>query len=226
MATSIVRTVVVYLFLVLQIRFMGKREIGQLQPTELVVMILMSELISVPLQEYDIPLLYGIIPVCILACLEIVLSALSLQFPKFRRVISGKSIEIIRDGKILQNELWKTRFSVEDLLEELRLKDIDSLNDVDTAAVETNGQLSVTLKPFARPVTIADLGIKPDETGRATVIIADGTLYEKSLKSFGKNREWVLDILAQNQLSDFAQVFLFTSDKYNNIVVIPKEKHT
>lgn len=157
MAITFFRTVILYLLVVVGLRVMGKKQIGEMQPSELVVAIMISDLASIPMQEIGIPLLSGIIPIFTLIVLEIALSQLSLKSRKFRRLLTGKPSVIIHNGKILKEEMQKIRFNYDDLKEQLRIQGYVKVDDIHFAILETNGQLSIIPRPSKQPATAEDV---------------------------------------------------------------------
>ena len=160
MLVLMVRTLILYSIVVLSMRIMGKRQIGEMQPSELVVAIMISDLASVPMQSIDIPLLSGIIPVLTLIVAEVLMSFVSLKSRPLRRVITGEPSIIIYNGHVNEQELEKLRFNTNDLLEQLRISGYPNIADVEVAVLETNGQLSIIPKAYARTVTVEDLDLK------------------------------------------------------------------
>ena len=160
MLNLIIRTIALYLTVVASIRIMGKRQIGELQPSELVVAIMISDLASVPMQDIKIPLVSGILPVLTLIFAEVIMSYMSLRSRKMRTIISGEPSIVIYDGHINERELKKLRFNINDLLEELRLNNYHDISDVAVAVIETSGKLSVIPKEKARGVTGEDMAGK------------------------------------------------------------------
>ena len=160
MLNLIIRTIALYLTVVASIRIMGKRQIGELQPSELVVAIMISDLASVPMQDIKIPLVSGILPVLTLIFAEVIMSYMSLRSRKMRTIISGEPSIVIYDGHINERELKKLRFNINDLLEELRLNNYHDISDVAVAVIETSGKLSVIPKEKARGVTVEDMAGK------------------------------------------------------------------
>ena len=152
------RTVILYVFIIAAFRLMGKRQVAEMQATEFVITILISAVASVPMQDLNIPLLHGIVPIITLIGAEILLSALSMRSEKIRKALSGSPVEVIRDGVVSQQALRQMRMTLDDLFESLRLKDVFNLQDVQSALVETNGQLSVLLTPEAQAATPQSLG--------------------------------------------------------------------
>lgn len=157
MAISFIRTVILYLLVVVGLRIMGKRQIGEMQPSELVVAIMISDLASIPMQEVGTPLFVGAIPIFTLIIMEILLSQLSLKHKKFRRLLTGKPNVVVHNGKILEEEMKKVRFNMDDLNEQLRIQGYTGVEDINFAILETNGQLSIIPKVKNRQSTVADV---------------------------------------------------------------------
>ena len=163
MLIPLIRTLILYFLVVTAIRIMGKRQIGEMQPSELVVAIMISDLASIPMQEVNIPLVSGIVPVLTLLVAEVAMSYICLKSVKFRRLYTGEPSIIIYNGRVREKELKKLRFSLSDLIEQLRISGCNGIGDVQAAVLETNGQLSVFKK--AQPVTCEDLDIKSKGSG-------------------------------------------------------------
>lgn len=216
------RTIILYLFVVLIIRIMGKHQIGQLQPYELVITIMISELAAVPMQDTEIPLLNGIIPILTLLLIQVSVSLLSLKNPRFRRIISGEPSIIIERGQINQQELTRLRYSLSDLLEQLRLKGIPNVADVDYAILETSGKLSVIPKTEKRPVTPGDLALKAVYEGLPVTLIEDGVVKWNNLKKAGLTEEWLLKELRREGLSGTGDAFLVNHDASGKLFIQPK----
>ena len=157
MAISFIRTVILYILVVIGLRTMGKRQIGEMQPSELVVAIMISDLATIPMQETGIPLFSGVIPIFTLIIMEILLSQFSLKNKKFRRIMTGKPNVIIHNGKILREEMKKIRFNMDDLNEQLRIQGYTGIKDINFAILETNGQLSIIPKPKNKQATVEDV---------------------------------------------------------------------
>ena len=168
------RTMILYLAIILAVRLMGKRQVGEMQPAELVITILVSAVASVPMQDLDIPLAHGLIPVFTLIAAEVLVSALSMKWPGLRRLLSGKPVPVIREGSIDQQALRRLRLSTDDLLEDLRLNGVFDLRQVAFGQIETNGQLSVLLQAADAPVTPRQMGLAPARSGPFYVLISDG----------------------------------------------------
>jgi len=157
LALSFLRTLFLYIIVVTGMRIMGKRQIGEMQPSELVVAIMISDLATIPMQDVAIPLFSGVIPILTLIVMEILLSWISLKNKKFRRLMTGKPNVIIHNGKILKEEMKNLRFNTDDLNEQLRIQGYTGISDINFAILETNGQLSVIPKPKNKPATAEDV---------------------------------------------------------------------
>ncbi len=217
------RTIILYLVVILALRLMGKRQIGQLQPSELVVTIMISELVSIPMQNIGVPLISGLIPVFTLLVAEVVLSFVSLKSRRLNRLLSGHSSILISNGKINEKELAKSRFNIEDLLEELRINNYPDIGDIEFAVLETNGQLSILPKTCARPVTARDLSLNLPEVKLTHTIISDGVVDEAALKRANKNMNWLTKQLTNNRIESPKDVFLATIDANGSLFVQTKE---
>lgn len=219
MMISLSRTIILYLFVIFSIRLMGKRQIGELQPSELVVTILVSELATLPMQDFDLPILLGIIPIVTLVFFEHIVSFICMKNVKIRRFINGNPCIIIKDGKLDIKTLTSLRISVDEVLEELRVNNVTEIEDVKYAIIETNGQLSYILYPHARNVTSGMLNINSPDSSLPLVVVNDGYILEHNLSDLKKNREWLLNYLYENGRIDIKSVFLMTLDSSNNIFI-------
>lgn len=224
MIISIIRTILLYAFVILAVRLMGKRQISEMQPSELVITLIVSEIAAIPMQNTSQPLLSGIIPVMVLVALEIAASVLMMKNGKFRKVMCGSPIVVIRDGKILQNEMRRLRLTTEDLCVQLRQQNIFSIEDVQYCIVETNGKVSVLEKPQSRTPSADDLKIKIKDNKIETVVVSDGQILDNSLSLCGKNKDDVYKILKieNTRLKD---VFLMTLDALGKYNIVQKEEN-
>lgn len=222
MIISFVRTVLLYIVILASVRLMGKRQISELQTSELVVTLLISDIAAIPMQDTGQPLASGFIPIAVLVMCEIAISVFMLKSGKFRRLVCGKPIVLISNGQLDQKEMSRLRLSIEDLFEELREKDVFSIRDVAWAIMETNGKLSIVKKPEADLPTNQLLGLCPPDTGLEVVVISDGEFSDSSLRLCGQSRRWAEDILSQQGLS-LRQVFIMTADMQGGYAIIPKE---
>ncbi len=221
MGTILIRTFILYFLVIFVVRLMGKRQIGQLQPTELVVTILLSEIAAIPLENNDVPLINSVAAVIFLACLEVVSSGIALKSGKYRRAVEGNAVFIIKEGKLDVRALKKLRYSIDDIMEGLRQKDVFDISDVEYAVVETNGNLSVLLKADKIPLTLESIGKEGEERGIPAVVIADGK-YIYSNFSLCKTSREKIDKLLRKEKTEAANVMLMTLDKKGNKFIIPK----
>ena len=211
MLIIVIRTLILYGAVIVSLRVMGKRQLGELQPSELVVAIMISDLASVPMQDIDIPLMWGILPVLTLLIAEVLLSFISLKSKWARRFLSGEPSIVIYDGTIIESELLRLRFNVNDLLSELRLNGCHDISDVAAAVVETGGKLSVIQKTGARGVTVDDLKRKEiKKEGLPSIIISDGTLNKEELRRSGHSQAWLREELISREIKSAKQVFLLS----------------
>ena len=216
MAIAFIRTVILYLLIIAGIRLMGKRQVGELEPSELVLDLIIADLAAVPMQDFGIPLLSGIVPILTLLCITMVLSVLTMKSVRFRAVICGRPSIIVENGKIRQSEMRRNRFTVDELMEELRLKGVTDLSKIKYAVLETNGQLSVLPYADDLPVTAGQMQLKPEEKGLPVVIINDGRVLDHNLRLRGLDREWLAKQLEAGGVKRTQEVFLLTVDERNN----------
>jgi uncharacterized membrane protein YcaP (DUF421 family) len=221
---AILRTIILYSIVVLILRLMGKRQVGQLQPFELVIIIMISELAAIPSEELGTPLISGLVPVCVLSLLGITISLLSLKSEKARGFICGRPTILINKGHILEDELRRLRYNLSDLLEQLRSKNIASLADVEYAILETNGQLSVFPKAMKRPATPEDHNLQVPEENFAYTLIMDGRLQRKNFLDANVTEKWLLEELKKANIEDPKDVFIATLDTNGKIFVQAKAK--
>ncbi len=218
------RTLILYLAIILALRLMGKRQVGEMQPSELVVTILVSAVASVPMQDIDIPLSHGLVPVLTLIAAEVLISALTLKSSRLRQLLSGKPVPVISGGRLDQNALKKLRLSTDDLLEDLRLSGVFDLRQVQFAQLETNGQLSVLLRSGDSPATPAQLGQRVPQALPMRTLVADGALREEPLRQLGLSRDWLERILKAAGIRQLKEVFLFCADEKGDHFLIKKER--
>ena len=222
MILSYLRTVILYLVLIAGVRLMGKRQVGQMEPAEFVVTMLVANLAAVPMQDEGIPLFSGVVPILTVLGLELVLSALSYLSVGLRRLLCGKPVILIENSRILQQNLRKTRITADELTGHLRLKEVLDLKTVQYAILETNGNLSVFLYPQDKPATAGEAGVHTEDQSLPVTVIEDGKLLKKNLPHAGKTQAWVEKTLKQNK-STVKNTFLLTVDNNGQTIWIPKE---
>ena len=224
MLMSVVRTFVLYAVVILCMRLMGKRQVGDLQPSELVVTMMIAELASIPMQDLDRPVINGVIAIFVLTFIEIVLSVITLKSPFFRKILEGKSAIIIKDGVIDQKMMKKLRVTIDDLLEGIRQEGVFSIDTVEFAIMETNGKLTVQKKAKEEPVTPKDLELDVDKKSLPTVVISDGKLIESVFDEFSVvKRKDAMEKLKKKHL-EIKDVFLMTVNENKEFVIVRKEK--
>lgn len=222
MTISLIRTLLLYAVILGAVRLMGKRQISELQTSELVVTLLISDIAAIPMQDTGQPLLSGLLPIAILVFCEIVTSVIMLKSTRLRSLICGRPIVVINDGSIVQSELRQLRMTTEDLCEELRQKDIFCLEDVAYAIVETNGRMSIVKKP-GKDVPSAELcGLIPPDNGIEAVVVSDGVVSDFSLQLIRKSHGWLEGILRGKNLSA-KDIFLMTANTAGQFHIVKKE---
>ena len=223
MAAIFIRTILIYLLLIGAMRLSGKRQIGEIQLSELVTTILLSEIASYPLTNSNIPFLYSVVPIVVIISLEIITSFLATKSAAIKSILDDKPSIIIRKGIINQKEMVKMRLSMDDLLCELRLKDIASPDEVEYAILEQNGRISVFPKDNKKQVTRADLNLSSEGSGVSHSVIIDGHIMDYAVKNAGKSRKWVEEQLQKKHIHNIKTVFFFSFDDKDDVKVIKKE---
>lgn len=224
MVNAVIRTIILYFLIIVGIRLMGKRQIGELEPSELVLSLLIADLAAVPMQDFGIPLLMGVIPILTLLCLSTILSVLTVKSIRFRALLCSRPSIVIQDGKILSREMVKNRFTVDELMEELRMAGVTDLSTVKYAVLETTGRISVLPCAQERPATAKDLGITSLEPGLPMAVISDGRILSQNLKLRGLNEAWLEAEVKARGFTDAGQIFLMTVDEENRVYLSAKEE--
>lgn len=220
MFVLVIRTLILYGVVIAAMRIMGKRQIGEMQPSELVVAIMISDLVSIPMQSIDIPLISGVLPVLTLIVAEIFMSLLTLKSRKLRRILTGEPSVLIYKGHINESELRRLRFNMNDLLEQLRISGYANIAEVEIAVLETNGQLSIIPKTGSRPVTIKELKIKnADKSNLPCMLISDGEINKPELLRSGKNEQWLSQQLTARGIDGIGSVFVASYDKNSGLFI-------
>lgn len=219
MIEVVLRTALLYFFMILIIRVMGKRQVGQLQPGELVITIMISEIATSPIENSDASMFQAVIPVAVLAVLEIAVSFASLKIIRLRELLQGHAVVIIRDGIPDRKQLSRLRYSMDDLLESLRQKDVFDIRDVQYAIAETDGSLSVMLKPEKRNATVSDVNAEPETGGLPRTIISDGRMISSQLERSSLKEKDVERILKKHKVTR-KNVLLLTVDDNGSINLI------
>ena len=222
MILSYVRTIILYLILIMVIRLMGKRQIGQMEPAEFVVTMLVANLAAIPMQDSGIPLYSGVVPILTVLGVELVLSAVSLKSSKVRKLLCGKPVILIENGNILQQNLKMTRITLDELSGHLREKDVLDIQAVQYAILETNGNLSVFPYPKEKPASAKDAGIRARHQFLPFTIISDGELLHDNLIKAKKDEAWLRRVLEARGATQ-EETWLLTVDGGNHVVFLRKE---
>jgi uncharacterized membrane protein YcaP (DUF421 family) len=220
-----IRTLILYALVIIALRLMGKREIGQLQPFELVVLLMISELAAIPSENVSVPLMAGIIPILVLLLVSIILSSIEMKSERARSILNGTPSILIERGKIIEQELIRNRFPLSDLVEELRMKSIPNIADVEFAVLETNGQLSILPKSLKRPVTPEDLNLKPQYEGLPLVLIMDGKLNTTNLAHSKKDLQWIENEIRIRKLQGIEQILFASLDTSGNLFIQERQRY-
>lgn len=223
MLINFVRSIIIYVIVLIVMRLMGKREIGQLQPFELVISIMIADLASIPMTDPGVPIFNGIVPILGLLAMHLVITVLNLKSVNIRKFTCGKPTILIYRGKIDEEAMKKERFTISELQERLRGKDVFNLGDVEYAILETNGEISVIQKPEKRNTTPEDFNITPEYEGLPYDLVVDGKVMYENLTKIGKNEKWLA-----NQIKKFntkaEDVLIATMDGKGNFFCQAKEK--
>lgn len=226
MLTTILRTLFLYGLVVLVLRLLGKKQIGQLQPHELVVLLMISELAAIPSENTGVPLLNGIIPILALFLAELTLSYLSLKSAKARAILCGTPTIVIDKGHISEYELKNMRYNLSDLLEQLRVKNVPNIADVEYGILETNGDLSVILKSTKRPTIPVDFQISPPYEGLPLALVMDGIPNPENIRKAKVDIPWLESEIKKQNLTSINQVFLASLDSSGTLFVQGKKDAT
>ncbi len=219
--TTIVRTIILYVFVTLSIRLMGKRQIGDMQPNELVITLLISEIAAMPLQDITQPILYGVGAIFVLVILEIAISVLAMKSFFVRKLMNGKSVVVIKNGVVDQEAMKKVRVTVIDLIEMLRSQSVFDISTVAFAVLEVNGNLSVLLNSSEQPATAKDVNANNPEAFLPLPVITDGKILEDSLTALELTEKDLATILRAHKVSS-ENVFLMTLDREGNTNLVKR----
>ncbi len=223
MLLSYLRTLFLYLLLILTVRLMGKRQVGQMEPSEFVVTMLVANLAAIPMQDGGIPLYSGLVPILTVLGAELLLSVISLRSIRFRRLLCGKPVILIENGRILRENLKKTRVTLDELSGHLREKEVLDPRSVQYAILETNGNLSVFPYPKERPASARDAGVSVRKQYLPITIISDGQLLSDNLALAGKDGAWLQRVLREH-CSTLSDTWLLTVDGGDHILWYPREE--
>lgn len=192
MLLTFIRTIILYILVLVVMRFMGKREIGQLQPFELAISIMIADLATIPMAETGIPISSGIVPILGLLVMHLTISVMNLKSIKMREIICGKPAILIYRGRIQEKTMKKERFTINELEERLRGYNVTNIGDIEYAILETSGQISILQKPNKRNAIPEDFGIMPEYEGIAYDLVIDGKIMKENLEKLDKDYNWLL----------------------------------
>ncbi|APM40941.1 DUF421 domain-containing protein [Clostridium kluyveri] len=224
MFTILFRTIILYLLVVVSMRLMGKKQIGEMEPFELSIAIMISELASLPMQDTRVSITHGIIPIITLLMMQTLMGLCQLKSEKMRLIFSGKPSILIEKGELNLRELKNEKFNMNDLIEELRMQGYYNLADVEYAILETSGQLSVIPKTEAAPVTRADLKIKSTQDTLPITLVLDGKINLKNLIKANKTEDWLYNMLKKNSISSTKDILIALLDSKGKFYYQLKEK--
>lgn len=222
MTINFIRAFIIYIFVIIAVRIMGKRQVGELKPHELVITILLSAVAVIPLEENSMPLANCLVPILLFISMEIITSVVSMKSLWFRNLLQGKPIFVIRKGKLDQNKLKQMRFTIDDIVDALRQKDIFDLSEVEDAVIETNGSLSVLPKAEYKPLTPNDVNISVTEKGTPITIVMDGKPISEYFNEL-KIKDSEIELILQTVNTDISKIMLLTIDDNGNTFLINKE---
>lgn len=223
MAIVFIRTLIIYFALLLTMRLLGKRQLGEMELSEFVVAALIADLASHPLQDIGIPMINGLVPIITLFCCEVLISGVTMKNIRLRALFFGKPSMLVEKGKILQNEMRKNRFTTDELMEELRNQGYLDISTIEYAVLETDGRLSVVPYPAERPITPSQMNIETEDSGYPVVVISDGRVLEANLRRVGRDRTWLNKRLGELGVKEPERVFLMTVNTAGQVYLAPKE---
>ncbi len=217
MAILIIRTLIIYLSLLGSLRILGKRQMGELEISELVVAVVIADIAAIPLQDMGIPLINALVPILILICCEILITGIAAKNVKLRLFLYGRPSILIENGTINQTEMQRNRFTIDELYEQLRQQSITDISKVERAVLETSGILNVLLYPKEQPPTCSQLGIRCPEAVCPIILINEGRVMEENLRRIGKDLPWLHRYLKSRKIRSPGDVYLLSYDKTGNL---------
>ena len=220
MSTILIRTIIVYAFLMIAIKIMGKRQIGEIQVSEFVITLLISELVAYPVMDVDVPLAYIVIPIITLIAMEVITSYLGTK----HKVLRPSPCILIEKGAINQENLKTVRYAVNELISEVRLKGYPDITMIDYAILESNGKLSVLPKPEYQNPTVRQMGLEYANSGIAHPVVINGQINLQSIAEAGKTSEWVLHALSGQGYTSIGDIFLMLVDNADKVFICPADK--
>lgn len=223
MSITLIRAVIIYITVILAVRIMGKRQIGELKPHELVVTVLVSQVASIPLEDNSMPLANMFIPILIFVSFEILVSAISMKSLSFRNMLQGRPIFVIKNGKLDEKQMKRLRFTMDDLVDAVRQKDVFDISTVQDAVIETNGTVSVLKKSEYSPVTPHQLSLSVEEESTPISVVIDGKPVTEYF-SEEKIRNSEIELIVSSTHKDISKIMLLTIDDNGNTFIIPKKE--
>lgn len=224
MIIGFLRTVILYLLLLTGMRLLGKRQIGQLEPAELVLTLLISDLASVPMQDFGIPLLNGVIPIVTLLCLSSLLSLISAKSIRFRTLTCGRPSILVENGRIVQKEMRQNRMTADELYEELRQNGYTDLSKLKYVILEDSGEVSILPYAAEKPLSAGQANVKTEDGGLPLIVVSDGRVIGAALHRRNLDEAWLLKTLGSYGARDYKDVFLLTVDELGRTYYVPKER--
>lgn len=223
MAVVLIRAVILYVVITFSLRLMGKRQLGELQPSELVVTILISNIAAIPVEDSSVPMIMGIVPILTLVCLDVIVSGIMMKSAKFRKLMIGSPRVIISEGVILQKEMKRLRYTVDDLVEAMREQQIFDINEVHYAIVETTGKINFLQKKDFQTAAKQDISCGGSTENPPSVIIRDGIMDSEQLNLLGLGSGWLKQQLRDNNVTE-REVFLMFADKNGKNTIIKRQE--
>ena len=223
MAINFIRAIIIYVVIIIAVRLMGKRQVGELKPHELVITILISAIAVIPLEENSMPLANCLVPILLFVSLEIIMSVISMKSLWFRNLLQGRPIFIIRQGKLDQKKLKQLRLTMDDVVDALRQKDVFDISQVEDAVIETNGSISVLPQAEYQPITASDINLSVKEKGMPVAIVIDGKPVNEYFNEY-KLKDSEIELVLQTVNRDAKRIMLLTIDDDGNTYLIEKEK--
>lgn len=221
MSITLIRAVIIYITVITAMRIMGKRQIGELKPHELVITVLVSQVASIPLEDNSMPLANMFVPILIFVSFEIIVSVISMKSLNFRNLIQGRPMFVIRNGKIDEKQMKRLRFTIDDLIDAIRQKDVFDISTVQDVVIETNGSISVLQKAEEAPVTPKQLKLSVDENSTPIAVVIDGKPVTEYF-STEKIKNSKIELVVNNENKDIKDIMLLTIDEDGNTYLIPK----
>ena len=223
MASIFVRTFIIYIIIAFALRLMGKRQIGELEVTDLVTTLLLSEIASLPITNHDLPVTHALIPMITLLFLEVTSSVVLIKFPKLKPLVSARPTVIIQNGTLDQRAIRALRISLDELMSEIRQQGLTSLSQVECAILEKNGKLTVLPKPAYVPPSAEQLGVKVNDEPLMHIVYMGGTFSDTGLRLIGKDRAWLEKVLKKRGLQK-SRLYCVTANESGDVYWIERTK--